>query len=172
MSYGYLVDGRGERSGSLELIVLDRLLQAEMAAEVINVAEAGKVYLTRGTDYHVGYAPWQNDPAGTRGSVECPVECAPGLPAGGCAGAVARPLLRLRRWRTVACPDNARPPGLRHPVWRAPTIGADRLRASGVRCDFEGGLLMEGDNLPVPDAEAERSIGFRSTTLPLAFSAG
>ena len=52
---GDLVDGRGERSGSLELIVLDRLLQAEMAAEVINVAEAGKVYITRGTDYHVGY---------------------------------------------------------------------------------------------------------------------
>ncbi len=51
---GDLIDGRGEKSGSLELIVLDRHTQAMMAAEVIREAKADKVFITRGTDYHVG----------------------------------------------------------------------------------------------------------------------
>ena len=58
---GDLIDGRGERSGSLELVVLDRGLQAQMAAEVINFASAKKVFITRGTDYHVGPdESWEN----------------------------------------------------------------------------------------------------------------
>lgn len=52
---GDLIDGRGERSGSLELISLDRMTQADMAATVINYVGAKKVYITRGTDYHVGH---------------------------------------------------------------------------------------------------------------------
>lgn len=51
---GDLIDGRGEKSGSEELIVLDRLLQAKMAVEVIRHCKSPKVFVTRGTDYHVG----------------------------------------------------------------------------------------------------------------------
>ena len=51
---GDLVDGRGDRSGSLEVIVLDRLIQCQMAAAVIRFAQPKKVFVSRGTDYHVG----------------------------------------------------------------------------------------------------------------------
>ena len=51
---GDLIDGRGERSGSEELIVLDRLLQAKMAIEVLRYCKAAKLFVVRGTDYHVG----------------------------------------------------------------------------------------------------------------------
>lgn len=51
---GDLIDGRGERSGSVELITVDRRAQCRMAAECIKVAEAQKIIITRGTDYHVG----------------------------------------------------------------------------------------------------------------------
>jgi len=58
---GDLIDGRGERAGSLELIVLDRDNQAMMAAKCIAVADAKKVYITRGTDYHAGPdESWEN----------------------------------------------------------------------------------------------------------------
>lgn len=58
---GDLVDGRSEKTGGLELIVLDRALQAKMAVEVIKFCEAKKVFVTRGTDYHVGKEEsWEN----------------------------------------------------------------------------------------------------------------
>lgn len=58
---GDLIDGRGERAGSTELIVVDRMAQAEMAADCIRVTNAGSVYVLRGTDYHVGYEEsWEN----------------------------------------------------------------------------------------------------------------
>lgn len=52
---GDLIDGRGERSGSVELITVDRRSQAKMASECIKVAEAPTIIITRGTDYHVGH---------------------------------------------------------------------------------------------------------------------
>jgi len=52
---GDLIDGRGERSGSTELITVDRRAQAKMAAECIKIAGAPRAILTRGTDYHVGH---------------------------------------------------------------------------------------------------------------------
>ena|SRR3990167_6337097 len=52
---GDLIDGRGERSGSEELIVLDRILQAQMAVATLRVCDADKIFVTRGTDYHVGH---------------------------------------------------------------------------------------------------------------------
>lgn len=52
---GDLIDGRGERSGSVELITVDRRSQCSMAAACIKIAEAPKIILTRGTDYHVGH---------------------------------------------------------------------------------------------------------------------
>ena len=51
---GDLIDGRGEKSGGTELLVTDRMKQAEMAAEVINTMDATDVLMTRGTEYHVG----------------------------------------------------------------------------------------------------------------------
>jgi len=52
---GDLIDGRSERTGGNDLIVLDRLIQCDMAAVVIRRCDAGKTYILRGTDYHVGY---------------------------------------------------------------------------------------------------------------------
>jgi len=53
---GDLIDGRGEKSGGTELMVVDRMKQAEMAAEIINTIEASDVLIARGTEYHVGNA--------------------------------------------------------------------------------------------------------------------
>jgi len=58
---GDMVDGRGERSGSVELLHLDRGVQVDMASEIINRAKAKSIILTRGTDYHVGIAEsWED----------------------------------------------------------------------------------------------------------------
>jgi len=51
---GDAIDGRGERSGSSELIAVSRLKQCEIASVCIAMAEAKKVVMTRGTPYHVG----------------------------------------------------------------------------------------------------------------------
>jgi hypothetical protein len=48
------IDGKGDRSGGVELITTDRLEQIRMAAEAINYAEAPVVRLTYGTRYHSG----------------------------------------------------------------------------------------------------------------------
>jgi len=58
---GDLIDGRGERLGGVELIVHDRMDQSEMATDIIQFVGAKKVFITRGTDYHVGYEEsWEN----------------------------------------------------------------------------------------------------------------
>jgi hypothetical protein len=49
-----LIDGRGEKSGSTELIVTDRDEQCAMAVEGLRQTGAKKFFLTRGTPYHVG----------------------------------------------------------------------------------------------------------------------
>ena len=51
---GDAIEGKGERSGSVELLTADRHDQAQMAAAAIDVAEAKKVRLFRGTRYHCG----------------------------------------------------------------------------------------------------------------------
>ena len=51
---GDLIDGRGEKSGNVELLVLDRLDQVNMASEIVGEVGAKTVIMTRGTDYHVG----------------------------------------------------------------------------------------------------------------------
>ena len=50
---GDCIDGRGEKSGSIELIETDRQVQAEMAAEAISRASAKNIIMTYGTTYHV-----------------------------------------------------------------------------------------------------------------------
>ncbi len=51
---GDAIDGRGERSGSRELIEVDRKKQCNMAAWCINYADAKHVVMTYGTGYHSG----------------------------------------------------------------------------------------------------------------------
>ena len=48
------IDGRGERSGGVELITGDRAEQVEIAARVIELWGAKVVIMTRGTPYHTG----------------------------------------------------------------------------------------------------------------------
>lgn len=51
---GDCIEGKGERSGGVELITPDRHDQARMAAEAIAYAQAPVVRITYGTRYHVG----------------------------------------------------------------------------------------------------------------------
>ncbi len=51
---GDCIEGKGERSGGMELITADRNRQAQMAARAIDYAEAEKVRIFRGTRAHVG----------------------------------------------------------------------------------------------------------------------
>ncbi len=51
---GDCIDGRGERSGSTELLYVDRNIQVQMAVDCINYAKANNILMTRGTDYHTG----------------------------------------------------------------------------------------------------------------------
>lgn len=51
---GDLIDGRGDRSGSTELITSDRHEQADMAKHIIRMVHAKKNYITYGTPYHTG----------------------------------------------------------------------------------------------------------------------
>lgn len=51
---GDAIDGKGERSGGTEQFEMDRHEQALIAARCIREAKAGKVYVIRGTPYHVG----------------------------------------------------------------------------------------------------------------------
>lgn len=58
---GDAVDGKGQKSGSTELITADRDEQAEMAAAAILHAEAGLVVMSYGTPYHTGASEdWEN----------------------------------------------------------------------------------------------------------------
>lgn len=51
---GDAIEGKGERSGSMELLTADRHEQIRMAKKAIDIAEAAKVRILYGTRYHVG----------------------------------------------------------------------------------------------------------------------
>ena len=51
---GDCIDGRGERSGSTELITADRLEQVNMATTCLDMWKARKTFMVRGTEYHTG----------------------------------------------------------------------------------------------------------------------
>jgi len=51
---GDCIDGRGEKSGSTELITTDRQIQCQMAADCINMWNAPKIAMVFGTAYHAG----------------------------------------------------------------------------------------------------------------------
>ncbi len=51
---GDAIEGKGERSGGVELISADRNEQIQMAKTAIDLADARKVRLLYGTRYHVG----------------------------------------------------------------------------------------------------------------------
>ena len=51
---GDCIDGRGEKSGSTELITTDRMTQCQMAADCINMWGAEDIVMVFGTAYHTG----------------------------------------------------------------------------------------------------------------------
>jgi len=51
---GDCIDGRGERSGGVELVTGDRNEQCKMAADCIRVWHPPRIVMTRGTGYHTG----------------------------------------------------------------------------------------------------------------------
>ncbi|MCJ7761108.1 hypothetical protein MUP59_08230 [Candidatus Bathyarchaeota archaeon] len=51
---GDCIDGRGEKSGGLELLLLDRNEQVDCAVACINECKANKVLISYGTAYHSG----------------------------------------------------------------------------------------------------------------------
>jgi len=51
---GDVIDGRGEKSGSTELITTDRTTQCDMAAACIKMWKAKKIVMVFGTAYHTG----------------------------------------------------------------------------------------------------------------------
>ena len=51
---GDCIDGRGEKSGSTELLTVDREEQCQMAVSCILVAQPERVVMTYGTAYHAG----------------------------------------------------------------------------------------------------------------------
>ncbi len=53
---GDLIDGRGEKSGSTELITSDRTKQGIIATECIQEWNCDNIFITRGTPYHSGSA--------------------------------------------------------------------------------------------------------------------
>jgi len=58
---GDLIDGRGERSGSTELIATDRQIQCDMASDIIKFVGAKHNVIIRGTPYHTGNKEdWEN----------------------------------------------------------------------------------------------------------------
>jgi len=58
---GDVIDGKGQRSGSTELITADRVEQAEIAAECILPIKADSIIITYGTPYHTGLSEdWED----------------------------------------------------------------------------------------------------------------
>jgi hypothetical protein len=51
---GDAIDGKGEGTGGTELLTSDRREQIEMAKQAIELFRAERIYLIRGTPYHVG----------------------------------------------------------------------------------------------------------------------
>lgn len=51
---GDLIDGRGEKSGSTELITADRMSQCEMAIATLEAWKSPMYIIVRGTPYHTG----------------------------------------------------------------------------------------------------------------------
>jgi len=51
---GDCIDGRGQKSGGLELSFISQQEQCDVAAECIAYAQAQTIIMTRGTDYHTG----------------------------------------------------------------------------------------------------------------------
>jgi hypothetical protein len=53
---GDAIDGRGVKSGSRELVEVDRNVQVKMATHAIEYAEAKHIVMTFGTGYHTGHS--------------------------------------------------------------------------------------------------------------------
>lgn len=58
---GDMVDGKGSRTGGTEQEKIAMAVQADMAAECINLWNPRIVYLIHGTGYHVGAEDWEGE---------------------------------------------------------------------------------------------------------------
>ena len=58
---GDCIDGRGVKSGSRELVEVDRNIQVKMAIEAIEYVEAKNIVMTYGTGYHTGNSDDKED---------------------------------------------------------------------------------------------------------------
>lgn len=68
---GDAIDGRGEKSGSSELIALDRNEQSGMAIAAILECKASKGFLSYGTAYHTGtLEDWEKNIANKVGAID------------------------------------------------------------------------------------------------------
>jgi len=66
---GDCVDGRGERSGGVELVTTDRDEQADMAVACLAPWKAKQIVMVRGTPYHAGnYESWEDPVADKLGA--------------------------------------------------------------------------------------------------------
>lgn len=66
---GDAIEGKGEKSGSTELITADRNEQCEMAEAVIKDIGASEIYMSYGTPYHAGkYEDWERQIAKSVGA--------------------------------------------------------------------------------------------------------
>jgi hypothetical protein len=81
LNLGDAIDGRGDRSGGVELLTVDRAEQVRMAAEVFRFIDASRNYMVRGTPYHGGTEEdWEDlvakelaDPAENNGHTPTPM---------------------------------------------------------------------------------------------------
>ena len=61
---GDLIDGKGGKSGGIEMLTTDRTEQTDMAAVTIDLINAPRVYITFGTPYHSGVnETWESEVA-------------------------------------------------------------------------------------------------------------
>jgi len=68
---GDCIDGRGPKSGSMELIYLDRQDQCDMAVAAITYVEAKTIVMSYGTPYHTGeLEDWENQIARDVGALK------------------------------------------------------------------------------------------------------
>jgi hypothetical protein len=58
---GDMIDGKGDKSGGIELFTSNRLTQCDVAVDVIKEVGATRVAIIRGTPYHTGKdEPWED----------------------------------------------------------------------------------------------------------------
>jgi hypothetical protein len=69
---GDALDGKSDKSGGTELITSDRRIQVKMSVDAIRVVPAKRIYIVKGTQYHVGKEEdWEEILADSVGAAHC-----------------------------------------------------------------------------------------------------